>query len=287
MILRIHHVQITIPAGAEEQGRHFYCEVLGLPEIVKPAILRERGGFWLQADDRQVHVGVEETGDRTTTKAHLAYEVADLAAWRERLTSAGVEILEGIPIPGYERFELRDPFGNRVELIQPVTAASQTTSMVTFDRGVTRFTYRVAGIIIENGSVLLQYSGSGLGSWLPPGGRAELLETSEESLRREMREELGEEVQVTRLLWFTETFFTLDNVNFHEIGMYYLVQLPTTSALRDPTFVHHFEDAGMQLHCAWHDLGRLNEIVLYPAFLREAIHKLPDSPQHIVMRELG
>lgn len=160
-------------------------------------------------------------------------------------------------------------------------------TMITFDRGNARFNYRVAGIIIENNSVLLQYSGSGLNSWLPPGGRAELLETSEESLRREMREELAEEVQVERLLWFTETFFTLDNFNFHEIGMYYLVQLPTTSALKDPTFVHHFEDAGMQLYCCWHDLDRLNEIVIYPVFLREALHNLPDSPQHIIMREPG
>lgn len=127
MILRIHHVQITIPAGAEEEGRQFYCDVLSLPEIEKPTSLRERGGFWLRVGDRQVHVGVEENADRTATKAHLAYEVADLTFWRAKLNSARIEILEGVPIPGFVRFEFRDPFGNRVELIQPVTGESTTS----------------------------------------------------------------------------------------------------------------------------------------------------------------
>jgi hypothetical protein len=44
--------------------------------------------------------------------------VDDLAFWRERLIANGRTIIEGIPIPGYDRFEFRDPFGNRVEFLQ-------------------------------------------------------------------------------------------------------------------------------------------------------------------------
>ena len=118
-VRRLHHVQITIPRGAEAAGRAFYCGVLGLPEIDKPASLSGRGGFWIRLGDQQVHVGVEDGVDRAATKAHLAYEVDDLAAWRARLASLGVEIGDSVPYPGVERFEFRDPFGNRVELIQP------------------------------------------------------------------------------------------------------------------------------------------------------------------------
>ena len=32
MIKGLHHVQITIPKGTEEEGKKFYCGVLGLPE---------------------------------------------------------------------------------------------------------------------------------------------------------------------------------------------------------------------------------------------------------------
>ncbi|HLZ56668.1 MAG TPA: VOC family protein [Ktedonosporobacter sp.] len=117
-ILGLHHAQVTIPRGAEEQARQFYCHLLGLPEIEKPVSLQGRGGFWLQVGDRQVHVGVEEGVDRQATKAHLAYQVTDIGAWRIRLQEQGIKILGGVPIPGYERFEFRDPFGNRVEFIQ-------------------------------------------------------------------------------------------------------------------------------------------------------------------------
>ncbi|MBM7553555.1 VOC family protein [Thalassobacillus pellis] len=118
MILGLHHAQITIPKGAEEKGKHFYCEVLGLPEIEKPVSLQGRGGFWLQVGDKEVHVGTEEGFDRLQTKAHLAYRVNDISIWRKKLEKENIEIFDSVPIPGYDRFEFRDPFGNRVEMIQ-------------------------------------------------------------------------------------------------------------------------------------------------------------------------
>jgi catechol 2,3-dioxygenase-like lactoylglutathione lyase family enzyme len=119
-IRRVNHVQITIPRGAEEQARLFYCQLLALPETPKPASLAGRGGFWLQVGDMQVHVGTEDGVDRIGSKAHIAYEVADLAGWQNRLAQHGIRPLDSVPIPGFERFEFRDPFGNRIEFIQPL-----------------------------------------------------------------------------------------------------------------------------------------------------------------------
>jgi catechol 2,3-dioxygenase-like lactoylglutathione lyase family enzyme len=118
MISSIHHVQITVPRGAEDAARRFYCDFLGLSEVRKPDSLVSRGGLWLQVGRLQMHIGVEDGIDRKATKAHVAYAVAGLDAWRAKLTAAGIKILEGIPIPGYRRFEFRDPFGNRVEFIE-------------------------------------------------------------------------------------------------------------------------------------------------------------------------
>jgi len=118
-VVGIHHVQITAPAGQEQAARNFYCKVMGFREIEKPKALKGRGGLWLAVGDLEVHVGIEIGGDRAATKAHLAYQVTDLAKWRDRLEKAGVTIGDSAPIPGFERFEFRDPFGNRVELIQP------------------------------------------------------------------------------------------------------------------------------------------------------------------------
>src|SRR5947209_4076181 len=109
-ILGLHHAQITIPKGSEEEARQFYCQLLGLPEIEKPEPLKGRGGFWLQVGDRQVHVGTEDGVDRKATKAHLAYEVTNVEEWKTRFQQRGIKILDGVPIPGYARFEIRDPF---------------------------------------------------------------------------------------------------------------------------------------------------------------------------------
>lgn len=74
----------------------------------------------MQVGLRQLHIGVEPAVDRLATKAHVAYLVDDLPAWRARLLAHGIEPLESVPLPGYLRFECRDPFGNRLELIQAI-----------------------------------------------------------------------------------------------------------------------------------------------------------------------
>lgn len=117
-ILKVQHAQITIPLGAEDAAREFYCDFLGLREIPKPESLSGRGGFWLEIDDFQIHVGTEDGIDRATSKAHVAYEVDNLNDWREKLEKEGIKILEGVPIPFYNRFEFRDPFGNRIEFLE-------------------------------------------------------------------------------------------------------------------------------------------------------------------------
>ena len=121
MILAIHHAQITIPKGAEDQARAFYCGVLGLTELPKPDDLAGRGGFWLAVGDRQLHIGTEDGVERSTTKAHVAYEVEDLESWRRKLAENNIAAADGIQIPGLRRFEFRDPFGNRIEFLQRVT----------------------------------------------------------------------------------------------------------------------------------------------------------------------
>ena len=120
MILGLHHVHITIPKGAEEEGINFYCGILGLTKLEKPDSLKGRGGFWMKVGQQEVHVGTEDEVDRLKTKAHLAYQVDDLSYWKEILKKHSINITNGIPIPGFERFEFRDPFGNRVEMIQAI-----------------------------------------------------------------------------------------------------------------------------------------------------------------------
>nr|WP_207229352.1 VOC family protein [Ktedonosporobacter rubrisoli] len=47
--------------------------------------------------------------------------MTDVEAWRNKLEAHGIKALDAVPIPGYARFEIRDPFGNRLEFIQALT----------------------------------------------------------------------------------------------------------------------------------------------------------------------
>ena len=106
-----------MPAGREDEARAFYGGLLGFREIAKPTNLVARGGCWFETGNLQVHLGVDRAFV-PATKAHIAYEVDDLEAMRERFARAGVVIVEDEPLPGYRRFYVADPFGNRVEILQ-------------------------------------------------------------------------------------------------------------------------------------------------------------------------
>jgi ADP-ribose pyrophosphatase YjhB (NUDIX family) len=70
--------------------------------------------------------------------------------------------------------------------------------MITWDSGRARFNYRVAGIALDGDRVLLVRA-DGYDFWFMPGGRGELLEPARDTLRREMRAELGVAVEVGRV----------------------------------------------------------------------------------------
>ena len=151
--------------------------------------------------------------------------------------------------------------------------------MIAFNIGNARFNYRVAGVALHDDRVLLHYAPED-DFWFLPGGRCEILESSADTLRREMREELGVDVEIKRLLWVVENFFTwVDGTPFHELSFYYLVAIPPESSLHMHIGVFvGSEDANFR----WYRLDELEGMRVQPAFLREGLRSLPDTIQHIV-----
>jgi catechol 2,3-dioxygenase-like lactoylglutathione lyase family enzyme len=118
-VYALDHVQIAMPTHGEPAARRFYGDLLGLKELSKPPNLAARGGLWFQCGPLQVHLGVE-ADFRPAGKAHPAFLVHDLAKVREALDTAGHTVtLDPEPSPGVERIFTTDPFGNRIELVQP------------------------------------------------------------------------------------------------------------------------------------------------------------------------
>ena len=117
----IDHVQLAIPRGGEAEARKFYEELLGIPEVPKPAELAARGGCWFEQKGLKVHLGVEDEF-RPARKAHPAFIVDDLRTLAAKLRQAGCQVSEGESLSGNLRHFVDDPFGNRIELIEPEAA---------------------------------------------------------------------------------------------------------------------------------------------------------------------
>lgn len=117
-VVGVDHVQIAMPAGREDDARAFYAGLLGIPEIVKPPALAARGGAWFERGALKIHLGVDREF-RPARKAHPGLLVAGLDALIERLRAAGHAVAEDEPLPGYRRVYVDDPFGNRLELMEP------------------------------------------------------------------------------------------------------------------------------------------------------------------------
>lgn len=113
----IDHVQLSMPPGEEDRGRAFYVGLLGFHEAPKPASLAGRGGAWFESGDAKLHLGAEPDM-RPMKKAHPALLVHGLAELVARLQAAGVSVTFEVPLPGYDRAHVVDPFGNRIELLE-------------------------------------------------------------------------------------------------------------------------------------------------------------------------
>ena len=114
----LHHVQLAIPPGGEDRCREFWRDVLGMEELEKPAVLAARGGCWFRGGALEVHLGVEQDFS-PARKAHPGILVKDLGALSRALDAAGVEVAWDQEFPGHDRFYAHDPFGNRLEFLEP------------------------------------------------------------------------------------------------------------------------------------------------------------------------
>jgi ADP-ribose pyrophosphatase YjhB (NUDIX family) len=158
--------------------------------------------------------------------------------------------------------------------------------MICFDTARGYFNYRTAAVILDDDHVLAcREANSDI--WFLPGGRCEMMETSYDAVRREVREEFGTDSCIERLLWIVENFFVLGERPFHEIGLYFLVTLPPDSPCLDKTRTVSFREAvGLDFEARWFPLAETVSINLVPWFLRKELSDLPAAPLHIIHNEI-
>ena len=154
--------------------------------------------------------------------------------------------------------------------------------MIMFTHDSLTFMYRVGGIAIHDGRVLVEQA-VGQGFCFLPGGRVEFGESAVEALRREAIEELGVPATVGRLLIVADNFFELDGRRYQEVNLYFLIDLDEDSPTRGRD--GRFAGAESSIVLEWIPVDGLEQANLKPTFLPEHIRTLPSAPLYIFRDE--
>jgi 8-oxo-dGTP pyrophosphatase MutT (NUDIX family) len=168
-------------------------------------------------------------------------------------------------------------------------------TMITFKKDGTKFTYRVGGIALQEGRALFQKVDDNPERgvfWFLPGGRAEMGESSEETLRREMLEELGVEITIERPVFLMENLFMDGDdkdkqVLHHEIGLYFLMSFPPDAYLyrEDGPFSRN-DEIGSRIVFEWLAIDQLPDLAVWPKFFRRGLSDIPAGVMHVVNNEI-
>ena len=148
---------------------------------------------------------------------------------------------------------------------------------ISFKFGNEKFNYRVCAMMIDSGKILAMHDERSPYYYLP-GGRVAMGETAEAAVIREVQEELGITPGIARPLWLIQSFFTedVDGLNYHEICIYYLMDITSTDLLsRGEVFT---SKEGNRTHTfEWLAFERLKDEYFYPLFLKKDIFTLPNE----------
>jgi ADP-ribose pyrophosphatase YjhB (NUDIX family) len=165
--------------------------------------------------------------------------------------------------------------------------------MITFEKETNIFSYRVAGVAIHDNKVLVHKNILD-DFWSLPGGRCEFLEVSRDALIREMKEEIGVKINVIRPLYFVENFFFFNEKNYHEISIFYLIEFPVNSKKVYESDIFYGKECELSsennkiygkeldLIFKWVGLFDIDNLRLYPLFLRKSLKNIQQFPEHII-----
>ena len=159
-------------------------------------------------------------------------------------------------------------------------------TMISFVVGPGKFNYRVAGVVLRDGYVLTCREDDDDYVMLP-GGRVEMGEATTIALAREVAEELHTHADIRRLLFVVENFFVHQGISVHEIGAYYLIDLPDAFPFRRGGVCLETEDEGHRLRFEWVPVegDGLQRFNLLPPWLDEKLRALPEAPEHLILHE--
>ena len=141
---------------------------------------------------------------------------------------------------------------------------------------------RTVGVLVRDGKILVQRDVNG-NEYALPGGHIKIGETLEDGLIREYMEETGALIRCQRLLWSEECFWEWNGKQAHNIAFYYLITLYEGSDIPDTgEFISHKDNCNVVI--GWIPVESIENITIYPSFLKEEVFRLEDPIKHFVTK---
>lgn len=145
------------------------------------------------------------------------------------------------------------------------------------------YSYRVGGILVHDGKILLQRPKNDDYSII--GGHVALFETTADTLKREFKEELHADIEVGNLMAIGEIFFPWDGRPCHQTALYYRIHLTDTHSIPLDGVFQGFDDLDnkrIDLDFCWVPLSELSRITVYPKELVSIILRNSGTTEHFV-----
>ena len=142
---------------------------------------------------------------------------------------------------------------------------------------------RAGGILIHDNKVLT-HRDVNKDHYCLPGGRVEIGESSEQTIKREIQEELGKKIEILGYVSTIENFFEMENKKYHEIYFLYRIEFVDEED-KNINYTMHNLEGKEYLQYVWIDLDKIDEYNLLPKCLKDIV-KAKNFPIHKINNDL-
>ena len=153
---------------------------------------------------------------------------------------------------------------------------------ITFKICDVRVNCRAVAVIIDNDSILFQKRNTD-SAWALPGGKIAILEKGIDTINREMKEEIGEEIEISELYDVEENFFEYNEEKYHEYMFIYLAKLKDDSRINDNKFFDGIE-TNKHLQFAWFNREDLEKYNIVPFEIIEVLKNIVDNNSNNIVK---
>ena len=142
---------------------------------------------------------------------------------------------------------------------------------------------RAAAIIIHNNKVLF-HKNLNKEHYALIGGRIGIGESSKDTVKREVFEELGKEINIIKHMATIENFFKANGKKYHEILFVYNAEFTNDKDKLIETEMKHAEGKEY-LKYEWLDLDKIEEYNIVPKAIKQVLQNIT-TESHIINNEL-